>query len=662
VTLGVGGPAPSAPAPSEVAPPEPGPGPTGRDWRITAAHYFLAGAGYLVVSVVLWWHVWTSHPTTTATCGCGDPALFTWFLEWPAFALSHAKSLFFSGALFHPHGINLLANTSVLAIGIPLAPITWAFGPIATLNVASTVVPVATGLCAFWMLRRFVTWMPAAFVGGLLYAFSPFVLQSLAFGHLMTADLALLPLVVGALDELLIRQRRSAWLVGVLLGLALCVQFFVSTEVLAITLLSGALGIVVLAGYGIVVDRTATAAHARVAVPGLVATAVTTLVLLAYPAWYALAGPAHLSGQIWPHIPVIGGYTPNSFIDPGSGATRSLLLEIGGYLGTPLASSSYIGWGMLVVVVVGLIAWRRDRRLWFFATMALISAALSLGERKHHWVPWQLFDRTPVLDNVVEQRFMAICYLALAVLLAVILERAWRSVPPRGASGVSPSWRGAWRIAMVALAVGVSLGPMANAFASSLPYAVRSVDLPQWYAVRGANLAPGQVLLAYPAPFSGIQSSMAWQAVNGMRYAQAGGGGPQGTPGRAGAQRPGFMVLANLGFGFAAAPTATPVELRAVRAALSAWKVTMVVIPNRAGPSILVGHDATYAAAFMTAALGEVPRYEDSAWVWSMTRSAPPPLRVVPGTLARCTSASEMHFGPRSVGVCVLGRSHRGRR
>ena len=98
--------------------------------------------------------MWTTHPTATATCGCGDPALFMWFLEWPAYALAHGHNPFYSTAMFHPGGINLLSNTSVLAIGVPLAPVTWLFGPVATLNVAQTLAPVLSALSTFWLLRR----------------------------------------------------------------------------------------------------------------------------------------------------------------------------------------------------------------------------------------------------------------------------------------------------------------------------------------------------------------------------------------------------------------------------------------------------------------------------------------------------------------------------
>ena len=75
----------------------------------------------------------------------------------------------------YPHGVNLLANTSSVAIGVALAPITWIFGPIATFNVALFLSPVLSALAMFILVRRWVTWMPAAFVAGLLYGFSPFV-------------------------------------------------------------------------------------------------------------------------------------------------------------------------------------------------------------------------------------------------------------------------------------------------------------------------------------------------------------------------------------------------------------------------------------------------------------------------------------------------------
>jgi len=138
-------------------------------------------------------HAWAEGATTHTLCGCGDPALFLWFFQWPATALAHGQNPFFSTALFHPKGINLLAQTSVTGLSLPLVPVTWIWGPVASLNVASTLTPALTAFTAFVVTRRWAPWTPAAFIGGLLYGFSPFVLTGLETAHLMTAALMLLP-------------------------------------------------------------------------------------------------------------------------------------------------------------------------------------------------------------------------------------------------------------------------------------------------------------------------------------------------------------------------------------------------------------------------------------------------------------------------------------
>jgi hypothetical protein len=548
----------------------------------------------------------------------------------------------------------------VLAIGVPLAPVTWLFGPVATLNVASTLAPVLSALAAFWLLRRWVQWSPAAFVGGLLYGFSPFVLASLSVAHLMTAALAVLPLILGCLDELLVRQRRRPVPVGIVLGLLLVVEFFVSTELLAIVIVSAVIGmgLLVLSRLGTSDSRADLVRRVRRALPGLLAGGAVTVVLLAYPVWYALAGPAHLAGAIWPDIPVLGGFAMRSFVDPTYAASSSLLLDIGGYFGKPLPGSGYLGWGLLAVLAGGLVVWRKDRRLWFFGVLAVMTAALSLGVRKGGWVPWQLIGQLPVLDNVIEQRFMAVTYLALAIMLAVVLDRA-RHLPLTGHTREAHSTTVAHRLVPILLAMAiaaVAIGPMVWVFSPKLPFTTRPVDLPTWFVERAPHLPAGEVLLAYPAPFSGIQSSMAWQAVDRMSFSQAGGGGPQGTPLRAGKEKAGFEVLASLGFGFTAPPTGTPAELAAVRQAIRGWGVTMVVIPDQPGlPTVLRGHDPQYAAGFMTAALGTRPIFQDDAWVWAAVRHARPALQLPAGTLARCTGReAPASVDPLAVPRCVV--------
>jgi len=615
-----------------------------------------AGVLYLAVGFVLWAHAWSEGGTTHTLCGCGDPALFLWFFQWPATALAHAQNPFFSTALFHPTGINLLANTSVTGLSLPLVPVTWIWGPVASLNVASTVVPALTAFTAFVVIRRWAAWTPAAFVGGLLYGFSPFVLSSIEFAHLMTAALMLLPLILAVLDEILIRQRHGTRSAGALLGLLLFGQFFLSSELLAIAAVVIVVCLVALLAVALVTNPGGLRERLPHAARALGIGLVLGALLLAWPVWFALEGPAHLPGLVWPNVGVIGGFIPSSFVTTGYPSELHSFLPLSGYVGAPLASSAYIGWGFLAVLVVGLAVFWRDRRLWFFAFTFVVCVGCSLGERRGQWEPAWLFARIPLLQNVIEQRFMAFGYLAAAALLAIIVDRTHRAVPD-------------WRGVLGALAVsGVALVPMAVIFSERLPFTMQAVVLPRWYSEVAPTLPPGRVLLTYPTPFSGIQSSMAWQSVLGMPFSLAGGGGPQGVERRAGTAAAGFRVLSDLGLGGLVPPPAgTPAQLAAVRHAMSVWNVnTVVVAPDRALSPRVVGRDPVYAAAFMTAVLGRQPTLEAGAWVWNdvqLQRSAP--LHLKAGTLATCSVAAEGRAGlfrattqlPECVAGGVLGAS-----
>jgi hypothetical protein len=600
---------------------------------------------------VLWIHAWAQGATTHTLCGCGDPALFLWFFQWPATALAHGQNPFFSTAMFHPGGINLLAQTSVTGLSLPLVPVTWIWGPVASLNVASTLAPALTAFFAFVVIRRWAPWTPAAFVGGLLYGFSPFVLTSLEFAHLMTAALMLLPLILAVLDEILIRQRHSALWSGVALGVLVFAQFFLSSEILAIGAVLVAVCVIALVVGAALFRQDELRRLAPHATKALGIGLGVGVVLLAWPVWFALDGPAHLSGLVWKNLPSIGGYRATDFVSsniPSRG--DDLYLSLGGYEGSPLGSSAYLGWTFIAILVAGAAAFWRDRKMWFFGFLLVLCFVLSIGQKRGEWVPSQIFDKMPVLENVIEQRYMAVGYLAAAILLALILYHLHELIP---------DWRG-W-LASLAVTL-VALVPMANLFAPRLPFAMRPVTLPRWYTTVAPTLPSGQVLLSYPAPFSGIQVAMAWQAVNRMQYSQAGGGGPQGQAIHAGSATAGFNVLSKLAFGVdVPQPTGTHAQYAAVRHALEVWQVTTVVIPTNPGaPPLQQGHDPTYAAAFMTAALGRLPVIQAGAWVWDDVQvRLHAPLSLKAGTLGSCVQRAEGPAGrvtasmaaPRCVGL-----------
>jgi hypothetical protein len=654
--------------------------------------YGAAGAIYLALGFVLWCHAWASGASTHTLCDCGDPALFLWFFQWPATAIQHGQNPFYSTALFHPTGINLLAQTSVPAITIPLVPVTWIWGPVASLNVASTLTPALSALAAFAAVRRWAPWWPAAFVGGLLYGFSPFVLQNLEFAHLMAGALLVPPLILIALDEILVRQRHKAWTGGVALGALLLLQFFVSTEILAIIVMVAVVSIVVLVVGALLTDPAEVRRRARHAASGLAIGTAVGIVLLAWPTWFALDGPAHLSGAVWPNIFAFGGYTPSNFVQPDYGQGLDASRYIAGYEGAAIGSGGYLGWGMLAVLGGGLVAFRRDLRLCFFALVLVLCCIATLGWQNGHEELVDVLARLPVLDNVIVQRFMAVGFLAAAVTLGIIVDRI-RSVatardgpspaPVRSPSGAGqdpsdsplsarssrtaggdvarpfvqllrrPASRRTLVTAGALAAAVVALAPIVTTFGPRLPYKMTSVILPRWYREVAPDLPPHQVLLAFPTPSAWLQSPLAWQAVNSMHYSQAGGGGPEGVAWRSGPARAGYAELQGLGFSHSIPlPTGTQAQRSAVRRTLEYWRVTTVVIStNDDAPLVLQGDDPAYAAAFMSATLGRLPKLEAGAWVWNDVDSE---LRSTAGStgwivgpleLQRCTAVAEGRLG-----------------
>jgi hypothetical protein len=605
-----------------------------------------SGGVYLLGSLILWWNVWwaniwSGHTTTTTISTSNDTSAFIWFLEWPAYAVTHGRSFTFTTALFHPTGFNLLTNTGVLAIGMPLLPVTWIFGPVVSFNVALTLAPVVSALAMFVLLRRWVTWLPAAFLGGALYGFCPFILQSLTEGQLHQGFLMFPPLIVLCLDEILFRQRARAWVVGLILALLVTAQFFVGTEILVMLALVVACCFVIIAVFwALRTDRSMV--QLRYAATGLLVGGVVSVALLAFPAWYALAGPAHLSGRIWPlDLPHLGT-SLSGFINPvrvasspftGAGFTRQ-----------------YLGIGLVVVCVVGLCIWRRDKKLQFAGAGAGISLVLSLGAGHRLPLPWRFFGNLPVLLNIFPSRFVIIAYLALGVMLGLIVDHVYcavaaRPVPehPVGRSRPADATRTSSpvpRAAVAAFAVGVvALLPLVDYVAPDVPVRAHAVVLPSWFRNVGPTLPGHQVVLVLPMPYF-LENSLTWQALDHMNYDLVSGVGPEGDPSRNGQNAPAQQFLDDLATPASSPPVVTPEAITTVRQTIDRWGVTTIVIPTD-------GHlpfwqwrvnSVPISVAFMTLVTGMRPVLQDNAWVWYGVQHSGPPTTMSTTAFNSCTS------------------------
>jgi len=298
---------------------------------------------------------------------------------------------------------------------------------------------------------------------------------------------------------------------------------------------------------------------------------------------------------------------------------------------------------MLLAIAAGMVVWRRDRRLWFFGALGLFSLWLSLQDASNPILdPWTALAKVPLIQNIIPYRFMALTFLCVGVALAVIIDRTHSAAQRR----VRHSRRYAGRATVFAAVMGmmvafVAILPIGVAEANALPLAIGRVVVPDWFNVQRGHLSRSAVVLAYPFPGAWAPPVLTWQAVDKITFSVAGGGGPGGIPARAGRERAGSKLLSDANWPESRPADASINNLRAVRAALSGWGVTTIVVPDpTAVPSTDQGWRAADAVGLVTAAVGRLPVTEDSALVWTNIQSSTRPVVLSGPPFQSCARAA----------------------
>jgi hypothetical protein len=585
---------------------------------------------YLALSVAIFWHVWSTDPTAVSQTG-GDQFGTMWFLQWFPFAILHGHSPFFSNFANYPYGVNLLTNTSVPLLGVLASPITLIWGSIASFNVLITLALPASATAGYFFALRWVAWRPAAFVAGLLYGFSPYEIAQ-SSGHLNLTFIVFPPLILLVVHELLVRQHGSPRRWGIVLGLLAAGQFFISSELLASTVVIGAICAVV----GAVAGYRSVQSHLRHAAAGLAWAAGTTVVLLVYPAWFAVRGPGHISGpiQLVPQgyrADLLGPVIPDSLLR----IAPSHLAQIADkFSNSPTENGSYLGITLLLVLAVGtVVLWRRSVVVRVTAIAGAAAFVLSLGaslvveanppgSATGFPLPEWILTKLPLLSNTIPVRYSLYVTLFAALLLAVILDQLHAALAERRPLAHSSSRRTApdRRIMatvvplLVSVVVLVPLVPVA-------PFtAIGPVGTPAYFTSPALQQVPsGSVAVVYPYPTSKVPNAQAWQAASRMRFRMPGGYFlvPQGPDNNI-AFSPTLaytrttltaQVLSQLVEG--APPPESPALRSALLAEFRAWHVrTVIAFPTLAA-------NPAQSVQFLTWLLGAPPKVQPgAAHVW----------------------------------------------
>ncbi|MET8463323.1 hypothetical protein [Micromonospora zamorensis] len=605
---------------------------TRRPRRRPARADLLALGAYVLLGVFVCLNYWGDVTGRVSSHLPTDHSWFEWLFAHGAYSVRHLENPLFTAQQNAPDGVNMMANTSLLGVTLPLAPLTMLLGPQVMYALYLGAALAATAGTGYWMLsRHLVRSRAAAFVGGAFLGFAPGIIHH-ANGQPNFVSNFLLPLIVVRVLRLGEpgRWRRN----GLVLGALVTYQIFINEEMLLLTALAC---LVVVLAYA-VQRPTATRAVAGTFLAGLGVAGGLALVLAAYPIWFQFNGPQSYRG-------LQGGV----FHNWGEDLVAFVTFARDTWAGDPAVEktiglteqNTWFGWPLVLLSVVALVLLvRRSLPARIAAVLIVVFTVASIGPRvRFNGVetgvrgPWSYVpDDLPLVEMMMPTRLTLVVAAAVGVLLALTWDAAHRQgrpvadqprVPAQRVGEAAPAtsdepsppapvaagrrWLRPVGYAAVALAV-LPLFPR--------PLPAQQIDPPPHFISAGGwrpYVAAGRTLVPVPIP-SNVHGlpTLRWSALTGQEFPVPGGyfiGPNELGEGVFGAPNRPTSTLIYSTMDAGAVPVLTDENRRQAVEDLRFWRASVVVLGAHPREAVL--------RELVTGLIGP-PQRVDDVWVWDV--------------------------------------------
>ncbi|RRQ27117.1 glycosyl transferase [Rhodococcus sp. Eu-32] len=525
-----------------------------------------------------------------------DQAMWEWFFAVAAHAVAHLDNPMSSDLQNYPLGVNLMANTAMFGLSIPLAPVTLLFGPTVTWAIALTAGLGGTAYAWYWLFsRRVGASKGASALGGALCGFAPGMVSH-ANGHPNFVVLFLLPviasLVIGIAQDG--PTRRST----ITLGLVVALQIMLGEEPLLIFAI--AFGVFAFAYY--LGSPRSFVPAVKNASKSLPSAAILTLLLVAIPLYWQFFGPQSYSflehGNMGNDVKALFQFPAQSI---GGTATPGQDVSI-----NATEENAYFGWPLLVLGLIATLWMWREARVRAAAVTVVVVSVLSLGSELYIGkrntgieLPWTWLADVHLVESVLETRFALAAVPALALLIVVATDKAFG----RGLRPVPALWSIALALALIPL----------------VPTPLQAVDrspTPQFFAGdEWKNYVSDGSVVTVPLPRPEDARPLRWQIQADMQFPLAAGYfvGPSDAADKkakyGAVDRPTALLLGSVQ-NSGTVPDITPDQRAQAVDDLRFWNADVVVLPP--------GKNATALRGTVDQLLGSEGEFHGGVWVWDV--------------------------------------------
>lgn len=562
------------------------------------------GALFLLSSVLLYKGLWADLDRAYLADSMQDQNQWEWFFGVTADNVAHLRNPLFTTYQGHPDGVNLMANTVMLGLSVPLTPVTLLLGPTVTWALVLTLGLTATAVAWYWLFVRRVTRVrPAAAVGAALAAFAP-PMMSHGTAHPNFLVLFMIPVIIDRALRLCEPGAGGRRLVrdGVLLGLFATYQIFLGEE----PLLLAAMGMLIFAlAYALARPDVARATW-RPLLRGLGVALAVCLPLVAFPLYWQFFGPQSYHSVLHGDN---AGNSPLSFLEFSGRALLGDEERADTLAMNRTEQNAFYGWP-LTALTFGIVVWLgRSALVKALTGTVLVAALLSLGQKIRIPFtdvvlpgPWRALAHQPLFESVIESRVAMICAPALGVLIALAAARI-KDIEPRTHRAVG------------LVAIAAALLPILPT-----PQPVRErAEVPRFITdgMYRDYVAEGESVVPVPLPSPAEADALHWQSATGFGFSVPGGyfNGPWG-PERMGiygaAPRHTSNLLRDVRYG-GQIPDIGPAWRAQAKLDLAFWKAGVLVLAPQDNDKALY--------EVVAKLLGRPGERLGGAWVWDMPRA-----------------------------------------
>lgn len=562
----------------------------------------LIGLGYLALAVTVLSGQWRNTGSGYLIKSGQDQTMWEWFFAVTAHSVANLENPLGTTLQNFPAGVNMMANTAMFGVGVPLTPVTLLFGPTVTFVLVLTVGLAGTAFAWYRLFaRELAESRAAAVIGGLFCGFAPAMISH-ASAHPNFVALFLLPVIAGLLIRMVRDADRPHLRDAVVLALLVAAQIALGEEPLLIF----ALAFAVFAVAYYLRDRQHGRNMLRRIAPTVGLGAVITLLLTGIPLWWQFFGSQGYRsidhGPMGNDLKTLTQFPSESLgglLSPGENVAIN-----------PTEQNAYFGWPLLLLVAAAAGLLWRDRVVRAATVVIGVFTVLSLGseltigeDETGIPLPWALLEQVPLVNSVLETRLTMAAVPAVAVILTLASDRAihhWRAA--------AADWRPLAWFAALACAL-VPLTP------TVLPVTERPAT-PDFFADNTvARYVDDGSVLVVPPPRPPDARALRWQSEAGFTFPLAEGYFVGPTADKKGMYGPqprkttGLLVRA---VDTGRVPRIDAADRAAALADLHYWRADVVVLPRTGTEYAGVLHET------MSRLLNARPVPVDDVWVWDV--------------------------------------------